>query len=235
VPFAYFGAKHKLASGYDPPLYDTIIEPFAGSAGYSCRWASHSTRIILVEKDARVVELWRELQEMTPAGLDLIESQLADDRCTHPFLGALAGSKGLAGALSGKSQKVTPRMSKDWPSTRSRIEKTLLRLRSWEIIHGDYTDAPDTEATWLIDPPYQPLLSDAPHAAGNAYREGAQGIDYQYLANWCRTRRGQVMVCEQEPAAWLPFVTHQTHMTATGIERVEVLWKGDVVGVPSLF
>jgi hypothetical protein len=35
--FTYLGGKWRLAPKYPPPIHDTIIEPFCGSAGYSLR------------------------------------------------------------------------------------------------------------------------------------------------------------------------------------------------------
>lgn len=36
--FTYFGGKYRIAPRYPKPQYNTIIEPFAGSAGYSLRY-----------------------------------------------------------------------------------------------------------------------------------------------------------------------------------------------------
>ncbi len=51
------------------------------------------------------------------------------------------------------------------------------------------------KATWFVDPPYQNM--------GKLYKENK--IDYQELGTYCRERLGQVMVCENEGADWLPF------------------------------
>jgi hypothetical protein len=61
--FGYFGAKHGIAARYPRPLHDTIIEPFAGSAGYSTR--HHRHRVILVEKDPAIAGIWRYLVRAT--------------------------------------------------------------------------------------------------------------------------------------------------------------------------
>ena len=81
------------------------------------------------------------------------------------------------------------------PAIRSRIANQLIYIRHWSIICGDYRDAPDIEATWFVDPPYENM--------GKHYR--CNDIDYVELAEWCRARRGQVMVCENDGATWLPF------------------------------
>ena len=57
-------------------------------------------------------------------------------------------------------------------------------------------DSVDGEATWFIDPPYS-------GNAGGCYKY--KKIDYESLAVWCRNRIGQVIVCENEGATWLPF------------------------------
>jgi len=35
ILFSYFGSKARIGNKYPKPIYDTIIEPFAGAAGYS--------------------------------------------------------------------------------------------------------------------------------------------------------------------------------------------------------
>jgi site-specific DNA-adenine methylase len=102
-------------------------------------------------------------------------------------------------------------MRDNTPSVLARIAATLAHLKQWDITHGSYTDLPDIEATWLIDPPYQPLIS----TAGNDYTTGASGIDYQHLAEWCKSRKGQVIVCEQQNGS------------NTGQSRSEVVWLSD--------
>ncbi len=84
-------------------------------------------------------------------------------------------------------------------------------------IEGDYTMAPDVDATWFIDPPYD-------NAAGENYRH--HKLDRYALAQWCRGRRGQVIVCENEGASWLPFAplrTFKRGLRAAGGSR-EVVW-----------
>jgi hypothetical protein len=80
---------------------------------------------------------------------------------------------------------------------RERIASQLGAIRHWTLIEGAYGAAPDVDATWFIDPPYQ--------VAGKRYRCGSKGIDYAALGAWCATRQGQVIVCENVGAAWLPF------------------------------
>jgi site-specific DNA-adenine methylase len=86
---------------------------------------------------------------------------------------------------------------------------------------GDYHDIPNQEATWFIDPPYQ-------GNGGKYYKHGNQNFDYNELAEWSKQRQGQVIVCENSEANWLPFrplkqLQGQRHKT------VEVIWEKDFI------
>ena len=65
------------------------------------------------------------------------------------------------------------------------------------MFEGSYHEAPDVRATWFVDPPYV--------GAGTHYRCSSKAIDFDHLGAWCVDRRGQVLVCENEGATWLPF------------------------------
>src|SRR5215467_11108398 len=63
--FGYFGGKWRDAlKHYPAPAHDTVVEPFAGSAGYSIRYA-HS-KIVLCELDPILSEVWRYLLRVKP-------------------------------------------------------------------------------------------------------------------------------------------------------------------------
>jgi len=93
-----------------------------------------------------------------------------------------------------------------------------------EIIRGDYTQAPDIEATWFIDPPYH--VDGRPQSRGMGYAEGcnSHALDYEALAVWCRGRRGQKIVCEQQGATWLPFEHLRHARNSIGNMAAEVVW-----------
>lgn len=55
--FSYFGGKWPIARHYPPPMHSTIVEPFAGAAGYST--LHHRRRVILIERDPRIAAIWR--------------------------------------------------------------------------------------------------------------------------------------------------------------------------------
>lgn len=217
MPFVYYGGKKGSAHRYPPPAFGTIIEPFAGSAGYALAWAKRSTRVILVEKNPGIVALWRRLQ--APDAADDLRNVTAirGDRA-DPFVAFTGGGSGAF-----TTSVVTSRGARDWDDARQRILRVLPLIRGWEIIEGDYTDAPDVRGTWFCDPPYCPRDGRTP---GDVY--GAATIDYPALGVWCRARQGQVIVCEQQGADWLPFRPLYVQWPASGkgehVPRVEVVW-----------
>jgi 16S rRNA G966 N2-methylase RsmD len=83
---------------------------------------------------------------------------------------------------------------------------------------GDYADCNISgSGTWFIDPPYQ--------RAGRHYRFGPDQIDYKELAAWCLSRPGQVIVCENHGADWLPFQSlSEVKTTRAGRRSREVVW-----------
>lgn len=140
MPFPYFGRKARIANLYPPARFDTIVEPFAGSASYALH-ADH----------------WTE------------------------------------------------------------VHKT----KGWELIEGDYSLAPDVEATWFIDPPYQHVTY--------GYRAARRALNFAELAEWCQARRGQTIVCEEDSADWLPFTPLTATTTLNNTPTVEVWWSNEKV------
>jgi site-specific DNA-adenine methylase len=57
--FGYYGGKWRDAIKYPEPNHETIVEPFAGSAGFSLRYAHR--KIILCEIDPVLSGVWRYL------------------------------------------------------------------------------------------------------------------------------------------------------------------------------
>ena len=200
--FKYFGSKLNLTTAYPPPVFDTVIEPFAGSAAYAVAHR-HVDRVVLVERDAAVVALWRRLLAMTA---DQIR-QLPD-----PVAGTTSSDL-LVAFASGRTTRdtpptfiVSPRMAQRFRPMVNRIASVVDECRHFEVVEGDYTDAPDVQATWFIDPPYAPTPGGRwDRARGGRYRHNNASLDYADLATWCTSRSGQVIVCEQDGSDWLPW------------------------------
>lgn len=134
--FYYFGSKARLASTYEAPRYPVIVEPFAGSAGYSCLHHTHA--VILVEADARVVALWRQLMRMSPAEVLTIPAPQVGVRSTDLLVMLRAASEH---SLTGAYITVTERMVSRWGNLLRRMADMIPKVQHWQIIEGDYTAA----------------------------------------------------------------------------------------------
>jgi hypothetical protein len=93
---------------------------------------------------------------------------------------------------------VTPILARNWEISKRYMSENLFKIKHWKIICGDYTVAPDLEATWFIDLPYK-------EDAGEGYRYGSRLINYEELAQWSKQRKGAVIFCEGHCGDYLPF------------------------------
>lgn len=63
--FSFFGGKWRVGLRYPAPMYPTIIEPFAGGAGYSVRYSDR--QVVLYDADPIIAGLWSYLIKVSPA------------------------------------------------------------------------------------------------------------------------------------------------------------------------
>jgi hypothetical protein len=225
--FYYYGAKSRYAGRYRPPEHRIVVEPFAGAAGYSVYHLvkKNIDGAILIEKDPRVVELWRRLLRMSPSEVLDLQPPAPGEYTTDFLWMTLAASNALA-RIPGYGFSV--RAAATAQTMLARIAKMLPHVQGKVIvIEGDYSVAPDIKATWFIDPPYQ-STGLHPLSRGNGYAKGCDtaSMDYDALAPWCRSRRGNTIVCEYEGATWLPF--HHLHhgYNSIGAKKIaEVVWE----------
>lgn len=227
--FTYYGGKWSTAPRYQPPRHDLVIEPFAGSAGYSVRL--HARRVLLADLNEQVIGTWRYL---IAASADEIRTLplLAVGQCVYDlpvcqearWLIGWWTNKGAASPHISMSAwgRVPAYASQFWGErVRERLARQVDHIRDWTAVQIDYQDLPDHEATWFIDPPYS-------GKAGRRYPHNA--VDYPALADWCKARPGQVIVCEQEGADWLPFEPLHTAKATVGSHKTrstcpEVAWQ----------
>lgn len=204
--FTYYGGKYRASTHLPAPLFDTTIEPFAGSAGYSTRY--NNKRVILVEKNPVFANLWRYLIRATTQEIlalpDIPLDAKVDDLPIHQEARWLVGmwiNKGVSRPMRSPSKwmrEIGHLRGNFWGSkVRQRIASQVDQIRHWEVLEGSYEDAPLIKAHWSVDPPYQ--------VAGIHYPCGARQIDFAHLGAWCRTLPGVAIVHENEGATWLPF------------------------------
>src|SRR5262249_55726044 len=153
----FYGGKRRLARFYPPPQHRVVVEPFAGSASYSVthlvpvKGVRAIDRAILIEKDSRVCELWERLLAMDVSKLLEQPIPKAGDRTSDFLYMTSACSNRIARTTE---MTVTTRMPVVLKRMFRQMAAVLPHVKDRvEIIQGDYTEAPDIEATWFIDPP----------------------------------------------------------------------------------
>lgn len=212
--FYYFGRKGRLAKSYPAPRFDLVVEPFAGSMAYTLH--HRPLAAIGMEVDPRVHGAWTSICSLSVGEILSYPEPEIGSWVTDRWSMLAAGSHGTNRA---DGYRWTERMARDLPKQK-RLAATHVDYASVvDYRLGTYAELPDVEATWFIDPPYQRVL--------RGYERS--GVDYGQLADWCQTRRGQVIVCEQEGADWLPFEPVRELWGTCGKRSVEVAWVGGVL------
>jgi len=214
--FSYYGSKSKVVDYYPPPKHKRIIEPFAGSARYSLKYWQND--VLLMDKYPLVIEVWNYLKNASEQDIlklpRLNTGQTIDDfklsDIERKFMGFMV-SDGTTGRRRTASYFAVKRMDKKF----SFIIKNLHKIKHWEIRLGSYENLINEEATWFVDPPYQ--------FGGHEYKMSNKDINFKELAEWCESRNGQVIVCENTKADWLPFKPMK-EMQGTMFKTTEAIW-----------
>lgn len=199
--FSYYGSKSKVVQHYPAPQFDKIIEPFAGAANYSLKHCVRK-RVLINDLNADIYKLWKYLQTLTIEEIEAIpQMKQGDDIRTMDIsddMRLLLGFVTVRGVASPhniySSQSV---IGDSVRQTKNRLKKYYNRVKDWEVANLDYRELKNEEATWFIDPPYQ--------FGGEHYPKSSKQINFEELAEWCKSRNGQVIVCENTKADWLPF------------------------------
>ena len=198
--FSFYGGKWRIAPKYPAPKHDIIIEPFAGSAGFSMRYPHK--QVFLYDIDPKICAVWDYLitaKESEILALPLLqESDHIDDFDIPDEAKWLIGFNLNKGSSQPKNKLSWFAIKdKQWSEKKKyRISSQQKAIRHWKIKNELYCNVPDIEAHWFIDPPYN-------NKAGSYYKHSS--IDYRHLSDWCRGRSGAVVVCENTGADWLPF------------------------------
>lgn len=197
--WSYYGRKTKVIQYYPSPICDKIIEPFAGTAVYSLYENNWEKDVLLVDKYDVVIKVWHYLQKASREDiLSLPDMNYHDNVDMHEQL--TQEEKWLIGfSINGGSAqpKKTTMKFNTWNRNKPLIADELHKIRHWDIRQGDYRDIENQEATWFIDPPYV--------NGGIYYRHNNKSIDFEELGEWCKSREGQVIVCENTKSDWMDF------------------------------
>jgi site-specific DNA-adenine methylase len=225
--FSYYGSKGNVINLYPPPKHGKIIEPFAGTARYALKYFDRD--ILLVDKYDVIVKIWKWLQQCSEKDIlglpRLKEAEFLSDYkfdCEEQLL--LMGFL-VANSVEAPRNKATARATTHRPNNINfqlkKIASNLFKIRHWKVELGSYDEIPNQEATWFIDPPYQ--------FGGYVYVESNKNWDYSKLAEWCMSRQGQSIVCENTKADWLPFYAMKD-MKGSIHKTTEAIWSNESHG-----
>ncbi len=217
--FGYYGSKSKIAKLYPYPQFETLIEPFAGSARYALHGENWKRKVKLFDLDNRICMVWDYLIRVSeyeilalpdiPNGAHLDTFKLTQEQ--KLLIGCCIQS---ASGFRKTASKVGN--FNTWNRDKNRIAKTLHKVRHWTIENKGFSDIDNEIATWFIDPPYE--------KKGIYYKCSSKKINFQDLANWTKSRTGQVIACENLGATWLPFKPLCTITGAAHRKNVEAIW-----------
>lgn len=215
--WSYYGSKSKIVDLYPPPKHDEIIEPFAGSARYALKWFDRD--VLIVDKYKTIIDIWIFLQSASKKDIlslpilknkeDIRSYNLSKQELN--FMRFQIG-QGLAAPQWLCSSMCTEENQK---RTLKRISNNLFKIKHWNIKLGSYNEIENREATWFIDPPYQ--------YGGHKYKESNKNIDFRELSKWCKSRNGQVIVCENTKADWMDFKP-MVEMQGSMFKTTEAIW-----------
>lgn len=190
------------------------------------RHADHD--VVLCEKYPVLAEMWRyligasadeimripdvehvdDLPGWVPEGGKILVGFAMNSATVSPCKRLSAGRKRLAEA---------GRKFEGWNSAyRNSVAHGVQCIKHWRLFEGSFEELGNGAATWFIDPPYS-------NHAGSYYVYS--DIDFIRLGRWCQDRIGQVIVCENVGAQWLPFEPFKAfHSTMGRPQSQEALW-----------
>ncbi len=231
--FSYFGSKSKIIHHYPPPRYNIIVEPFCGSTQYACRWGLERD-VWINDKYQVIYRIWKYIQQATWNDIkSLPELSKGDD--LRNFKQLSGAERLLLGFCAGLCRTSPGNVTTSWGDKTSiqgegfrRNGSVLLLKRKLRLLIGSISHWKITcldfrkiriagNATYYVDPPYQ-------NARSNYAIKNSSPNFYKQLAGYCRSRAGQVIVCEADQADWLPFrrlrVSYSSSGGRTIIERI---------------
>ena len=217
--FSYYGSKSKIVDYYPPPKHKKIIEPFAGSARYSLKYWQND--VLLVDKYPLIIEVWKYLQQATEKDIKGLPELKEGDNINNYNITEqernLLRFCIVQGSASGQNTPSSQYCLRNIHKQNiNRIVANLHKIKHWEIKLSSYEDLENEEATWFIDPPYM--------FGGEYYKESNKNINFNNLAEWCKTRNGQTIVCENTKANWLDFKPLRQIQGARNTKTVEAIW-----------
>lgn len=209
--WSYYGSKSKLLNYYPKPKFDKIVEPFGGTAKYSLKY--FDKEIYIYEKFHKIYEIWKYLQQATERDILSLPDIGYKEKIPLSLSNPERWLIGFCVARGAPRPATMGHKFNSWDRDKIRIASNLYKIRHWKILLQDGLSHSNEECTWFIDPPYEKM----------GYKYNFNKVNYQQLSLWCKERKGQVIVCENADAKWLPFTPIKTFRGVIKT-NVEAIW-----------
>lgn len=158
--FSYYGGKWRDTPRlYPAPAHETIVEPFAGSAGYSVRYAHH--KVILCDLDPYIAAVWRYL--IRTSAQEILELPDIEVGETTDDLDVCQEARWLIGYWLNSATTHPCKRPSAWmragdhagsfwgARVRERIASQVDKIRHWNVIECSYQECPVRGvATWFV-------------------------------------------------------------------------------------
>jgi len=213
--WSYYGRKKKIIKKYPKPIYEKIIEPFAGTASYAYEYWEHD--ITIVDVYDKIIKIWKYLQQAKPEDILKLPEVENAEYIGNKYQWLCDEERWLIGFCinnaSPSPKHTAGRMNfNSWKRDKIRIAKDLYKIKHWNILLDDYKNLKNEIATWFIDAPYQ-FQKQYVH----------NKIDYTELKEWCLLRSGQIIVCENTSGSWLDFKP-LIKLSGQRTQTIETIW-----------
>lgn len=207
----YYGSKYAIAHLYGDAEECSIVEPFAGGAGFSL--LHYHKNVFLYDLDERVVRVWdyvinASYKELASLPLIQIDQSIDDLECCEEakllISCWLQYGKPFRKKLSKRNAERSQRDSlRSWSSSRREyIARTSKFIKHWEVHHSSFRDIDiekHSSSLWFIDPPYF-------NSAGKEYKFGSHKLSCSDLLQWVNRLEDRFIVCENTNSeAWMNF------------------------------
>jgi site-specific DNA-adenine methylase len=213
--WSYYGRKKKIIRKYPKPKYELIIEPFSGTASYAYEYWENE--VILVDTFDKIIKIWRYLQKALPKDILSLPNVENGEFIGDKYKWLCDEERWLMGFSINNASPIPKhtagRMNfNSWNRDKVRIANDLYKIRHWNFVLGDYKCLNNLQATWYVDPPYQ---------FQKLYKHN--NVNYSELSEWCVSRKGQVIVCENSRATWMEFKP-LTELFGQRTKTLEMIW-----------
>lgn len=210
--FSYYGAKTKIINLYPEPIYNKIVEPFAGSARYSLKY--FDKEIILYETFEKVFKIWEYLLQATEKDiLSLPDVNTGDNIKDYKTITDverwLIGYHVFRGSARPCYQV---RDSCNWNKDKIRIANNLYKIKHWKIFNEDGLNHEWKDATYFVDPPYMV----------QSHKYNHYKMDYNRIKEKLKGD-AQFIVCGNSNDTWLDFKP-LIEMRGTNKKHIECIW-----------